>query len=94
MMHGLSEERVAALRELVGVSRRTLLRWRTWWLEVFPGSGFWQGARGRFGSPVDASSLPASLLERFGQPGDSGCALGTLKFLAPLTGGSGSLREQ
>ena len=83
---------MAALRELVGVSLRTLLRWRTWWLEVFPRSGFWQGARVRFGLPVHPSRLPASLLERFGQPGDSECALGALKFLSPLTGGSGSLR--
>jgi hypothetical protein len=86
MMQGLSEERVAALRELLGVSRRTLLRWRTWWLEVFPQSGFWRGARGRFGSPVDPSCLPASLLERFGQAGESACALGALRFLAPLSG--------
>ena len=92
MMHGINEERAVRLGALVGVSRRTLLRWRSWWLEVFPHSGFWQGARGRFGSPVDPVRLPASLLERFGQPRDSECALGTLKFLAPLTGGSGSPR--
>jgi len=89
MIHGITEKRAAAIRDLVGVSKRTLERWRTWWRKAFPQSGFWQGARGRFDSPVSPSCLPASLLERFGQPGSSECALGALRFLAPLTAGSG-----
>lgn len=89
MIHGITEKRAAALRELVGVSRRTLERWRRWWLKVFPHSPFWRGARGRLRSPVGCDELPASLLERFGRPGESECALGALRFLAPLTAGSG-----
>ena len=94
MIHGITEKRAAALWDLVGVSRRTLERWRTWWREALPQSGFWRAARGRFVSPVDPSCLPASLLERLGQPGGSECAIAALKFLAPLTGGSGCPMER
>jgi len=94
MIHGITEKRAAALGGLVGVSRRTLERWRSWWRSTLPRSGFWRAARARFASPVAPSSLPASLLDRFGQPGDSQCALGALRFLAPLTGGSGCQMER
>ncbi len=93
MIHGISDRRAATLRELVGVSKRTLARWRTWWQEVFPQSGFWQAARARFSPPVDPSCLPASLVQRFGHPGLSEGGLGALKFLAPLTAGSGCPME-
>jgi len=93
MIHGISEKRAGALRDLVGVSRRTLERWRAWWREAFPQGGFWLAARARFGSPVDRVCLPASLLERFGQPGDCEGAIAALKFLAPLTAGSGCPME-
>ena len=93
MIHGISERRAAEFRDLVGVSVRTLRRWRTWWRQAFPNSGFWKTARARFGSPVDPFRLPASLLERFGQSGEVECALGALKFLAPLTAGSGCPME-
>jgi hypothetical protein len=88
MIHGITEKRAEAMRDLVGVSRRTLERWRKWWQQSFPQSGFWQGARGRLRSPVDSSGLPASLLQRFGRPGEWECALRALKFLAPLEAGS------
>ena len=88
MIHGITEKRAAALRDLVGVSKRTLERWRRWWLYEFPQSGFWRAARARFASPLEPSSLPASLLQRFGQPGSCESAVAALKFLAPLTSGS------
>jgi hypothetical protein len=52
----------------LGVSRRTLGRWRRWWREDFPTSVVWRAAQGRLMPPVDASALPASLLPRFGEP--------------------------
>jgi hypothetical protein len=88
MIHGITEKRAAALRELVGVSRRTLERWRRWWRELFSQSEFWLAARGRFALAPSPSCLPASLVERFGEPGSDDCALAVLKFLAPLSGGS------
>jgi len=88
MIHGITEKRAAALWDLVGVSKRTLERWRRWWREKLPQSRFWRVARGRFASPLEPSSLPASLLQRFGEPGSSDCAVAALRFLVPLTSGS------
>lgn len=65
MRQGLSARRVAELRALVGVSRRTLERWRRWWLELFAATPLWKELRGRLVAAVDFGRLPASLLERF-----------------------------
>lgn len=84
MRHGLSPQRVTELRQLIGVSRRTLERWRRWWLETFRATPFWKEAQGRLASPVEASRLPASLLERFeGTPKEQ--LIAALKFLSPLS---------
>ena len=97
MRHGLCAKRIAELRRLIGVSRRTLERWRRWWLEVFRTTPVWKQAQGSLASPVEASRLPASLLERFA--GElSNQLVAALKFLLPLstaagvTGSTGQLR--
>jgi hypothetical protein len=84
MTGGITATRAARLREWLGVSVRTLKRWRVWWQETFVASPFWRGARGRFMPPVVIEVLPASLLERFA--GDERTRLfHALVFLAPLT---------
>jgi hypothetical protein len=84
MRHGATPPRVARLTALVGVSPRTLARWRRWWRETFATSRFWRGAAGRFGTPIARTCLPLSLLERFA--GDVRDRLvATLRFLGPLT---------
>lgn len=65
LQQGVSAFRASRLKELFGVSRRTLERWRSWWLETFPASRFWQSLRGRFMPTVDENTLPLSVLERF-----------------------------
>ena len=65
LRHGASPTRVRRLRELVGVSRRTVERWRRWWCSEFVQTPFWRLARGRFAQPVTYAALPRSLLERF-----------------------------
>lgn len=68
-----------------GVDRRTVIRWRQWWREIFPTTSFWRGAKARFMPPVAADELPASLIERFSK-GDELRPLGlVLTFLSPLT---------
>ena len=84
MISGITEKRAAELYELVGVTIRTLARWREWWRKTFPRTVFWQGSRARFMPPADEWLLPASLLECFRQPTESGLLLAVLKFLAPL----------
>ena len=69
MQSGLSPARVKYLQELVGVSQRTVARWRDWWYSVFTESPFWR-AHGAFVPPVTTADLPASLLERFAGEAD------------------------
>jgi len=79
--------RRAAVRELqawLGLSARTLARWRRWWRAVFAASPFWRSARGQLRTPVAASALPGALLQHFA--GDSRARLiAGLRFLSPIT---------
>lgn len=84
MERGPSRSVVRALRDLVGVSRRTLRRWRLWWQELFPRSGFWAEARGLLSRPVSSLELPLALLDLF--PGDLSARVESLlRFLSPLS---------
>jgi hypothetical protein len=81
---GLTDWRVSQLREWIGVPRRTLERWRAWWLLEFVGTRFWVTARGQFMPPPAAATLPASLLECFKGPDLPSQLVAVLRFLAPL----------
>lgn len=84
MRHGLKPERVQRIREQLGIDRRSLERWRQWWLSTFVESSFWKAMQGRFMPPLDEAALPWSLARAFGIE----CADGLrrlLEFLAPLT---------
>ena len=81
MQHGASPGR---LRELLGVSGRTLYRWRGWWQVAFPSTSFWTAARGLFATRVAEGRLPLSLLERFAGDGRAR-AIAALRFLLPIT---------
>jgi hypothetical protein len=85
MRHGSSPRR---LRELLGISGRTLGRWRRWWQVSFPATGFWAAARGLFAVPVAEVGLPLSMLERFAGSERERLAA-TLRFLLPITGNAG-----
>lgn len=85
MQGGITAKRAARLRELVGVSLRTLKRWRAWWRTEFIDSSLWKAERGRFSPPVDVGALPASLLERFSGEDEQGRLIQTLAFLKPVT---------
>jgi len=82
---GLTGRRARRLRELVGVSLRTLKRWRRWWREELTASAFWKARRGLFAAPVEAARLPASLLERFAASNERERLVAALAFLAPIT---------
>jgi hypothetical protein len=90
MQSGLSPARVRELQRLVGVSRRTVARWREWWCSVFTDSPFWR-AHGAFVPPVMTTDLPASLLERFTGEAEQQL-ISLLRFLAPITTGVGLKR--
>jgi len=83
MQSGLNTVRMKRLKELVGVSRRTVLRWRDWWRTVFTESPFWRTHRALAPAARD-TDLPASLLQSFGGVIEEQL-LSLLRFLAPIT---------
>lgn len=91
MRCGPTPARLARLQELTGVSRRTVLRWRRWWCEVFTQSVFWRAAMAAFMPPLHSAELPASLLKRFtGNAQEQLIAL--LRFISPLTTSTAAVR--
>ena len=86
MRQGLKPERVAQIREALDhkIDRRTLERWRQWWLGLFVESSFWKEARARFMPPLCLKTMPLSLCESF-KVERRDRLLDLLKFLAPIT---------
>jgi hypothetical protein len=82
--HGITPERMQVLREDLGIDRRTLERWRAWWLENYVQSSFWKVARARFIPLTCEETLPLSLGRAFGLDGP-GHLIALLKFLSPIT---------
>ena len=81
---GTRRTEVRALRTWLGLSARTLARWRRWWRGVFAASAFWRGARGQLRTPVATGALPGGLLQRFAGDLQSQLIAG-LRFLSPIT---------
>jgi hypothetical protein len=85
LQHGLQPERVRLLRVSLGqIDRRTLERWRAWWLENFVQSSFWKAARARFMPSLCEQTLPLSLCQAF-QSDPPDWLVELLKFLSPVT---------
>lgn len=86
MQQGVTPPRLSRLRDLLGVSRRTLRRWRVWWAEIFGSSPFWRSTQGRLSRPVERERLPLALLEAMGWAVDQHKTLvRLLRFIAPIT---------
>jgi|SRR5215467_10861448 len=81
---GLTDRRAAQLTEWLRVPRRTVERWRTWWLQDFVKTAFWRNARAQFMPPPVNAALPASLVERFERPDLLSQVVAVLRFLTPL----------
>ncbi len=90
MQSGLNPVRMRHLKELVGVTRRTVLRWRDWWHTVFAMSPFWR-AHGALAPAANTADLPASLLKSFAGAIEQQL-LSLLRFLVPVTTGRGILQ--
>jgi hypothetical protein len=48
------------LTEVIGVDRRTVERWRTWWRDSFTTTPFWKFARAAFMPPANRARQIAS----------------------------------
>ena len=87
LQHGVTPARLRRLSAALGIDRRTVARWRQWWLCGVAAGRFWRANAAAFMPPVDITRLPASLLDRFA--GDAGQRLlAVLRWLAPITGGA------
>ncbi|HMB53800.1 MAG TPA: hypothetical protein VKU40_10805, partial [Thermoanaerobaculia bacterium] len=78
LREGLTPARFRRLEEHLGVSRRTVLRWRRFWQELFPASRQWPRVLADL-VVVDRGRLPGSLLGAF-----TGVAAGRDRLLAAL----------
>jgi hypothetical protein len=91
MAEGVTPARLRRLCRLAGdVSLKTVERWLRWWREAFPVTQVWKEAKARFVPVVETSRLPASLLDRFGDPDRCVGLVAVLELLAPLTTTSNS----
>jgi hypothetical protein len=91
MHSGLNPARMKRLKALVGVSRRTVMRWRDWWRTVFTDSAFWRAHRA-LAPAANTADLPASLLQSFDGAIERQL-ISLLRFLTPITTGRGILQE-
>jgi len=88
MMHGPNGRRIAVLHEELGIDKRTLLRWRQWFLEVFVHTPFWKANRARFMPVLNEAVMPYCLVESFNAQGREG-VIKLMEFLSPITTTSG-----
>ncbi|HKU43503.1 MAG TPA: hypothetical protein VJR89_35315 [Polyangiales bacterium] len=65
LRQGPTPWRLEALRRVVGADRRTLERWRRWWVERVGSSRVFEIGRADFMPAPGAARLPLSLLESF-----------------------------
>jgi hypothetical protein len=84
MMHGVNEQRVKRLREVLDIDRRTLEHWRQWWKVTFVRSDFWRGKQGRLRRPIVEGQMPLGLVEAFGAWQREGL-MKLMQFLSPIT---------
>lgn len=82
LQHGVSARRVTRLAQDLDVDRRTLTRWRRWWLETFPKTRAYVALRAALVPPPEANALPASLVERFSGGDPPEPISGLLRWLA------------
>lgn len=85
LRQGATPTRVSKLKELVGVSARTIARWRRWWLETFTRSPFWTSSRAHLRGAVDEKNLPLELLRAFDEEEEQTALIRVLCFLRPLS---------
>lgn len=87
LRQGATPMRISKLKELLGVSARTISRWRRWWLVTFKGSRFWSLSRAHFREAVDEKKLPLELLRAFEEQADQrqSAVVELLCFLRPIS---------
>jgi hypothetical protein len=73
------------LQCLLGISRRTVLRWRRWWTQEFTRTRVWRSLRSRLMPPIAPMQLPRSLLDRLRSKDLAMRLAQALRLLSPLS---------
>jgi hypothetical protein len=73
------------LQDLLGVSRRTVLRWAQWWTHEFTRTRLWRSLRSRLMPPISPAQLPQGLLDRLSSKASSVRLAQALRLLSPLS---------
>ena len=90
MQQGVTAARAHSLSAELGIDRRTLVRWRKWWLQTFAGP-FRPVVMAAFMPPLDLVGVPTTALDRYAG-GAAEKVIHLLRLLAPLTGGAAARR--
>jgi len=73
------------LQHLLGISRRTVLRWRQWWTQEFIRTRLWVSLRSQLMAPIAPAQLPRALLDRLRSHAPARRLAQTLRLLSPLS---------
>ncbi len=73
------------LQRLLGISRRTVLRWRRWWTQEFPRTRLWRSLRSRLMPPIVPARLPQGLCDRLDSKDPAMRLAQALRLLSPLS---------
>ena len=85
LSHGLTGTRLRKLRESLEVDRRTLERWRRWWVDAFPRTDLWTELSGRLDRPSSIRELPHSLFLSMRGADEEERLHRFLRLLAPIS---------
>lgn len=89
MAEKLTGKWLKKLRKVFEINRRTILRWRRWWHEIFPPL-FDEINDGRIQIPIAAAQFPGALVKHFDAFSCLDNAVRLLEFITPL----GALPDQ
>jgi hypothetical protein len=73
------------LQHLLGISRRTVLRWRRWWTQEFTRTQLWISLRSRLMPPIAPGELPLALLDRLRSAVPAKRLAQALHLLSPMS---------
>lgn len=80
----LLEQTQRAVCDAIGIARRTVRRWKSWWSSAFVANALWVELRGRVPG-LGVAGLPGDLIEMFEGEAPTDKLLAAMRWLAPLS---------
>lgn len=85
LLQGTTAWRLEHLSQRLGVSRRTLGRWRAWWQQRFAQTETWRRLRGRLSGLDPHETHPKAIIDRVEGETISDRVIALMKLLAPMS---------